>query len=116
MQGAASAPPGQKVVFYVDEEEDILGLTRYAMGGFELGKELSRRSESPVLFVFEALTNSLFGVVLRGNIEQVLMGLGVLHHCRVLAVLRRHRGALGFVELLHDVGLRLLFRWTAPSA
>ena len=53
-------------------------LTTYAMGGFELGEKLSYRLELSFSLVVEALTNSLFGVRARGNIEEALIGCGIL--------------------------------------
>ena len=73
------------------------------MCGFELGEKLPYGLEPSLLFVFEALTNSFFGVSLGGNVEQPLISLGILHDCRGLPIDRQHHGALAFLQVLDEV-------------
>jgi hypothetical protein len=56
------------------------------MGGFKLGKKLTRRAELAASRVLQALTNPFRRIGARCNVEQALIGLGVLHHCSLLMI------------------------------
>jgi hypothetical protein len=49
--------------------------------------------------VFQPLTDTLFGVSASGNIEQLLVGLSVLHDHRCLPFHRQHQGSFSFLKL-----------------
>src|SRR5208283_2251406 len=57
-------------------------LTAYAMRGFEVREKLPRRPELALLGVLQALTDSLLGIGTRCDVEQLLVGCGVLHDGR----------------------------------
>ena len=73
------------------------------MRGFEIHEKLPRWPELPSLCVLQALTNTLLGIGARGDIEQALVGLSILYDSRRLPLHGQHHGALGFLELLHEV-------------
>lgn len=76
------------------------------MAGFKLGKDLACRANPCFSRVFEALTDAFFGVGARGNVEQALVGLGVLDDGRGLAIHRKHHGAFALLEMLDEVAGR----------
>jgi hypothetical protein len=55
-------------------------LTRNGMGGFEFGKEFLSIAAFAPLGLGETLSDTLVRVGTCGDIEQSLVGLGVLHH------------------------------------
>jgi hypothetical protein len=59
-------------------------------------------SES-VGYVIKALTDTFHGVGTGRNVEQALIGLGILHDSRCFALHRKHHGALTLLELFHEV-------------
>ena len=65
-------------------------LTRYAMRGFEGLKKLLRWPYRPLLCVFQTLADTLFDVGTGGNVEQPLIGTGVLHDGCGLSLHRKH--------------------------
>jgi hypothetical protein len=78
-------------------------LTRYAISSFELGKKLLYRLKLSLPLVLQALPDSLFGVCLSGDIEQALVGFGVLHNGRCLPVDSKYKGAFALFEVLHKL-------------
>src|SRR5438270_337210 len=73
------------------------------MRGFEVLEELPRWPDFSLFRILQALADTLLGVGTGGNVEQSLIGLGVLHDSRGLALHRKHHGALGLLELFHEV-------------
>ena len=59
-----------------------------------LVKYLSRRASASVGHVIKPLMDAFLGISLGGNIEQSLIGLGVLYDGRGLPPHREHHGAL----------------------
>src|ERR1019366_10442457 len=78
-------------------------LTRNAMLRLELGKKFPSGSSLPAARFFEPLADALVHIGLRGDVQQALIGLGVLHDCLSLALDREHHGALALLELLHEI-------------
>lgn len=69
----------------------------------ELGEEFPDGSHIASAGVFEALPDSFASVRLRGDVEQALIGFGILNHGPSLAFDGEHHGALGLLELLHKI-------------
>src|SRR5450755_2903245 len=78
-------------------------LTRYAMPDVEALEKLPRRADLALFCVLQPLTDALVGVGLGSNVEQALIGFGVLHDGRSLSLYGQHHGALGFLELFHEI-------------
>jgi len=76
------------------------------MRSFELGEKLPYRLKLSLPFVLQALPDSLFGVSLRGDIEQVLVGRSVLHDGCGFSVYCEHHGTLAFLEVPHELARR----------
>jgi hypothetical protein len=73
------------------------------MFGFELAEESSCRPYFPFLRILQALPDTFLYVGARCNVEQSLIGFGVLHNGRSLALHGKHYGALAFLELFHEI-------------
>jgi hypothetical protein len=54
-------------------------------------------------YVITALTDAFHGVGIGRNVEQALIGVGILHDSRCFALHRKHHGALALLELFHEV-------------
>ena len=78
-------------------------LTRYAMLGFEAVEKLPRWPDLPLFRVLQPLPDALLLIRAGGNVEQALIGFGVLHDGRDLPFHREHRRALAFFQSLHKV-------------
>src|ERR1700733_11837207 len=78
-------------------------LTRYAMLGFKFVKELPRGPCSSFFYVLQTLSDALLCVGTGGNVEQALIGLGILHDGCCLPLHRKHHWALALLELFHKV-------------
>jgi hypothetical protein len=74
------------------------------MGGFELFKELARRSGSSRPRVLEALADAFVRIRTRRNVEKVLIRRCILHYGSGLAVDGQHNGALAFLQMLQKTG------------
>jgi hypothetical protein len=73
------------------------------MLGFKIRKELFDVAAFPLPGFLEALPDALVSVHMCGDIEQPLVGLGVLHNCSRFAFNRQDNRALAPLELLHKV-------------
>lgn len=75
------------------------------MRGFEFIEKLPRGPSLSFFPTLKALPDTFLGVGLSSNIEQSLIGFGVLHdgcfplHCE-------YHGTLAFFELLHEIARR----------
>src|ERR1700722_17853707 len=76
---------------------------RYAMDGFEFGKELVSVAAFALLGLFEALADALVSVGAGGDVEQALIGSCVLNDGRRPALNRQDYGSLALFELFHKV-------------
>jgi hypothetical protein len=76
------------------------------MPGFELGEKLPYRPQLSLALVVNALANAFFGIRARGNIQQPLISLGILHHHRSLAVNRKCYGSFALLEMLYEIAGR----------
>jgi hypothetical protein len=54
-------------------------------------------------YVIQALADTFFGIGARSDIEQALIGCGVLHNGGGFSVYREHYRAFSFLKLLHEV-------------
>jgi hypothetical protein len=68
-----------------------------------LVKYLSRWVSASVGYVIQALTDAFLGIGLGSNIEQSLIGFGVLHDGRCFPPHGEHHGALVPSELFHEI-------------
>ena len=57
-------------------------------------KYLSRRARASVCYVIKPLTDAFLGIGAGSNVEQPLIGFGVLHNCRGFSLHGEHYGAL----------------------
>jgi hypothetical protein len=57
-------------------------------------KCLFRRARASVRYVIKSLTDAFLGIGAGSNVEQPLIGFGVLHDCRCLPLHGEHYGAL----------------------
>jgi hypothetical protein len=67
-------------------------------------KYLSRRASASVGYVIKALADTFLCVGAGRRVEQVLIGLGVLHDSRCLTLHRKRHGALTLLEELFHEG------------
>lgn len=74
------------------------------MGGFELVKKFSDRPDLSFRLL-QALADAFPWISLGGDIEQTLVGLGVLHNGCRLPLHRKHDRSFAFLQLLHKVAL-----------
>jgi hypothetical protein len=72
------------------------------MLGFELVEEFPRRPGSFFPRVFEPLPDAFSGISARSDVEQALIGFGVLYNRCRFASHREHNRALALFELLHE--------------
>jgi hypothetical protein len=66
-------------------------------------KDLPCRGGTSVGYVVQSLTDTLFRIGARGNIQKTLISLRVLHNGRSLSFDPKHHGALALLELLHEI-------------
>jgi hypothetical protein len=78
-------------------------LTRYAMRGFEFGEELLGVAPLTLLGLFETLANALACVGESGDIQETLVGLGVLDDGGSFALYGEHHRAFALLKLLHEI-------------
>jgi len=79
-------------------------LTRYGMGGFELFKELARRTGPSHPRLLETLPDAFVSIRTRRNVEQALVRRCILHHGCGLAVDGQHDGAFALLQMLQETG------------
>src|SRR5467141_3397377 len=73
------------------------------MRGFKLVEKLLRGSGLSFFRVRQALTDTFRNIGASSNVEQVLIGLRILHDGRGLSFHSKHHGALALLELLYEV-------------
>ncbi len=66
-------------------------------------QSLTRRTHTTLLYVFEALPDSFKRIGLCGNIEQALIGFGILHHRFRLSIDCKNQRFLRFLEVFHEL-------------
>src|SRR6266478_9433455 len=84
-------------------------LTRYGMVAAEHLQRLTRGTHATPLCVFDALPDSLKCIGLCGDIEQTLIGFGILDDRFRLSIDRKNQRFLRFLEVLHELP------WIAPE-
>src|ERR1035441_2538101 len=77
--------------------------TRYVMFPANSVKRFLGRPCAAPGYVIKPLANALVHIGAGGDVEQALIGFGVLHNGLGLALDREHYGPLAFLELLHEV-------------
>src|SRR5579863_2122458 len=80
-----------------------ISLTRYAMLGAEFFEGLSRGFVSAALQVLHALANAFAGIGAGSDVEEPLVGVGILHDRLGLAVHSYDHRAFALLELLHEL-------------
>src|SRR5882762_9716635 len=78
-------------------------LTRYGMLAPEHFQSFTRRTHTPLLYVFEALPDSFKRIGLCGNVEQALIGFGILHDRFRFSIDRKNQRFLRLLEMLHEL-------------
>src|SRR5579863_6426113 len=79
-----------------------ISLTKYAMLGAEFFQGPSRGFVSAALQVLHALANALAGIGAGGDVEEPLIGPGILHHRLGFTVHGNDHRAFALLELLHE--------------
>jgi hypothetical protein len=70
----------------------------------ELFESLTGWANSPLLYIFKTLPNSLGRVCMCGNVEQALIGFSILHDGFGLSIDREHERPFRFLQMLHEFG------------
>src|SRR5882762_2732422 len=78
-------------------------LTGYGMVAPEHFQYLTGRTHTTLLYVFEALPDALKRIGLCGNVEQALIGLGILHDRFRLSIDCKNQRSLRLFEMLHEL-------------
>src|SRR5258708_12139436 len=78
-------------------------LTRYGMVAPEHLQSFTRRTHTTLLYVFEALPDSLKCIGLRGNVEQALIGFRILHDRFRFSIDCKNQRFLRLLEMLHEL-------------
>src|ERR1035437_2248016 len=78
-------------------------LTRYSMRGFEFGEKLLSVAPSSLPGLQQSLANPFASVGAGGDVEQPLIGSGILDDGLGFALHCQHHGPLAFLELLHEI-------------
>jgi hypothetical protein len=73
------------------------------MLGFELAEKLSRRSNSCLFRILEALTDAFLRVSPGRNVKQALIGFRILHNGRSFTLHGKYNRALGLLQLFHEI-------------
>jgi hypothetical protein len=73
------------------------------MLGFEIVEKLPRRPDLSFLRVLQPLTDAFLDIGMGSNVEQTLVGFGILYDSRSPSLYRKHHGALIFFKLFHEV-------------
>jgi hypothetical protein len=73
------------------------------MRGFELVEKLPRGPTLSFFRTLKALPDAFLGVGMRSNIEQSLIGFGVLHDGGSFPLHCEYHGALAFFKLLYEI-------------
>src|ERR1700745_49288 len=78
-------------------------LTRYRMVAAERVQSFTRGTHATLLYVFDTLPDSLKCVGLGGDVEQALIGFGILNDGFRLSIDGKNQRLLRFLELLHEL-------------
>src|SRR5271167_2375300 len=78
--------------------------TRYVMLRADLVEHRLGRPDSAVTEIVKSLANALTSAVLGCEIEQTLIGFGILHDRRRLAVHRQDDRTFGLLEMAQNIG------------
>jgi len=63
----------------------------------------SGRMHAALLYILEALADPFSCFDLRGDVEQTLIGFGILHGCSALSVDGKHERFFGLLKVLHEL-------------
>src|SRR5579859_4513855 len=80
-----------------------VSLTRYGMVAPEHFERFACRTDAAFLHVVQALTDAFPGVRLRGDIEQALIGFGILHDRFGFSIDGENERFFGLFEMLHEL-------------
>src|SRR6266567_4399605 len=81
----------------------LVSLTRYFMDAAEDFQSFPRRTDAALFYVLKPLADSLSGIGLRCDVEQALIGFGILDDRFRFAVNGENQRLLGFLEVLHEL-------------
>jgi hypothetical protein len=73
------------------------------MHGFELAEKLSRWPDLSFFRIRQPLTDAFLNIGAGRNVEQALIGFGILHHGCGFPLYGKHYRTLGFSELFHEI-------------
>src|ERR1700687_2381741 len=77
-------------------------LTRYGMVAPERFQSFTRRTHTTLLYILDALPDSLKCIGLRGDVEQALIGFGILHDRLRPSIDCKDQRFLRLLEVLHE--------------
>jgi len=80
----------------------LVSLTRYFMDAAEEFQSFSRRTQAALFYVLKPLPDSLNGIGLRRDVEQMLIGFSILNDRFRFAIHGENQGSLGFLETFHE--------------
>src|SRR5437660_4839818 len=78
-------------------------LTRYGMVAAKHLQRFTGGTRTTLLYVFAALPDSLKSIGLCGNVEQALIGFGILHDRFRFPIDRKNHRFLRLFEMLHEL-------------
>src|ERR1700738_4008606 len=80
-----------------------VSLTRYCMGAPEHFQSFTRRTHTTILYILDALADSLKCIGLCGDVKQTLIGFGILHNRLRLSIDRKNQRFLRLLEIFHEL-------------
>src|SRR6266849_2876276 len=86
----------------MSRKERPVSLTTYFMDAAEHFKSFARRTDAALFYVLKTLTDSLKRVGLRRDVEEALIGFGILQDRFRFAIDGENQRPLGFLETLHE--------------
>jgi hypothetical protein len=69
----------------------------------EYFKSFPRRTHTTFLYILNALSDSLSGICVGGDVKQTLMGFGILHDRFRLSIDCKNQRFLRLLEMLHEL-------------
>jgi hypothetical protein len=70
---------------------------------FKFGEKLPRWPRPSLFHILQSLPDAFLFIRAGCDVEQALIGFGVLHNGRSLPIHRKHHGALALLKLFHEV-------------
>src|SRR5260370_4966661 len=88
---------------FMSRKARLVSLTRYFMDASEDFQSFPRRTDAALFYVLKPLADSLSGIRLRCDVEQTLIGFGILNDRFRFARNGENPRLLGFLVVLHEL-------------